>query len=204
MGVDKQAIRSRLRQQRKALAASAVRAASAAVCAQLGSLAVFQRAAAMAAYVATENEIDPTALIDAVAHSSRRLYLPRQLDAPAWIAWHPTEPLAPSRFGVPEPTSNRPATPEEPFLALVPLVAWDVHGTRVGRGAGFYDRLLSRSSRGSTHIGLAYEFQEVGVLPHDTWDVPLDYVITEKRVVRCEAAIKPEASRKGGGQWNMC
>jgi len=198
MGVDKQAIRSRLRGQRKLLAAADICDASTAVCEQVRQLPAFQRAASVATYIATENEVDPAALVADVSQSARSLYLPRQLESPSWVAWEPSEPLRKGRFGVPEPTSEQPATPATPLLALVPLVAWDVHGTRIGRGAGFYDRLLARPNPRPTCVGLAYEFQEVEELPREAWDVPLDYVITERRVVRCKAAKRSDTSQKGG------
>jgi 5-formyltetrahydrofolate cyclo-ligase len=103
--------------------------------------------------------------------------------------------------GVAQPAQGMPQAPETPGVILLPVVAWDDNGTRLGRGHGFYDRLLVRLADGCTRIGLAYEFQKVGVLPRDTWDAPLHYVITERRVVRCgPAPIVSAPLQKGGLQ----
>ena len=95
--------------------------------------------------------------------------------------------LRPNRYGIGEP--QRGAAPRIAArhldLVLVPLVAVDAHGTRLGTGAGFYDRCLQhlragRRWRRPKLIGLSYEFQRVGPLAAGDWDVPLDALLTEK------------------------
>ena len=95
--------------------------------------------------------------------------------------------LRPNRYGIGEP--ERGASPHIAVrhldLVLIPLVAVDPHGTRLGTGAGFYDRCLQhlragRSWRRPKLIGLGYEFQRVAELEARTWDVPLDALLTEK------------------------
>lgn len=95
--------------------------------------------------------------------------------------------LRPNRYGIGEPergAASRIAA-QHLDLVLVPLVAVDTHGTRLGTGAGFYDRCLQhlrvgRRWRRPKLIGLAYEFQRVDQLAARAWDVPLDALITEK------------------------
>lgn len=92
-------------------------------------------------------------------------------------------PLVPNRFGIPEPAPGAPHVPKLSLdVLLVPLVAFDEHGVRLGMGAGYYDRYLSRIPLPMRPrlIGLAHEVQRSGEpLPCAAWDVPLDGVVTE-------------------------
>ena len=115
--------------------------------------------------------------------AAAQLYLPHS--AGGVVRWRLGDSLAVGRGGVREPLRGAPEHPETPAVALVPLVAWDRYGGRLGRGGGFYDRLFAELTSGITRVGLAYEFQEYAELPRDPWDVSLDYVITERRIVRC-------------------
>jgi 5-formyltetrahydrofolate cyclo-ligase len=101
--------------------------------------------------------------------------------------YSPDTRLRPNRYGIDEPergASTRIAV-RRLDLVLVPLVAVDPHGTRMGTGAGFYDRCLQhlragRNWRRPKLIGLGYEFQRVAALAARSWDVPLDALLTEK------------------------
>jgi 5-formyltetrahydrofolate cyclo-ligase len=99
-----------------------------------------------------------------------------------------------------EPATGVSTLPGLPAVAFLPVVAWDAPGGRLGRGGGFYDRLFTRLPRAITRVGLAYEFQEYPDLPRDPWDVCLDYVITERRLVRCGGAGMDASLQKGGLQ----
>jgi len=68
---------------------------------------------------------------------------------------------------------------------FVPGVVFDVHGNRLGRGGGVYDRLLAQCNNGKWLIGLAYEFQVVEAVPAEPWDRSMGYVITESRIIEC-------------------
>lgn len=96
------------------------------------------------------------------------------------------------RFGIPEPDVP-PGTEEVRAgfdLVLVPGLAFDVGGRRLGRGHGYYDRFLSGLRPGTVTVGLAYARQVVPEVPVDPWDVPVDVVVTEEGVLR---------ARRGGG-----
>ncbi len=93
--------------------------------------------------------------------------------------------LSPGYAKIPEPPDGAPeATPD---VILVPLVAVDCAGNRIGQGAGHYDRTLAalRPTRPIVTIGLAWEVQIVEKIPVDPWDIPLDYVATPYRLVDC-------------------
>ncbi len=96
--------------------------------------------------------------------------------------WEPGMPFIVSSFGIPEPGPDRP--PVTPDLSIVPLLAFDDEGYRLGYGGGYYDRtieqmrLLRRTPPYLT-VGVAFAGQRVASLPHEPFDQPLDWILTE-------------------------
>ncbi len=90
------------------------------------------------------------------------------------------EDLVPNRFGIlePPPYPERLVNPSYLEAMLIPLVAFDLRGARMGMGGGYYDRLLKKVSAACVLIGLAYDFQLIEDLKVEKWDMPLDEVIT--------------------------
>ena len=92
-----------------------------------------------------------------------------------------------SRFGIPEPCGN----PEIPLfdidLLLMPLVGWDESGSRLGMGAGFYDRALQSFSHSDVPIraGIAYQLQKVPDVPDEPWDIRLHMLLSETGWFTC-------------------
>ena len=96
--------------------------------------------------------------------------------------------LVTSTFSVPEPIGSEiPARIEDIDIIIVPLLAFDRFGHRLGYGAGYYDRFLPLCP-GATKIGIAFSCQEIGEVPADETDVPLDRVVTEREVIVCRKA----------------
>lgn len=145
----------------------------------------------IAVYVPYGGEADPRALV-AFARALRcRIYLPLIADyrrsAMRFVPYDPGDRLVLNRFGIPEPVQRARESVAVSSLDIViaPLVAVDPSGSRLGSGAGFYDRCLrhlarSRRWRRPRLIGLAYEFQRVATLVRAPWDVPVDAVLTDK------------------------
>jgi 5-formyltetrahydrofolate cyclo-ligase len=91
--------------------------------------------------------------------------------------------LVPSTFGVPEPIGSEiPAAAEDIDTIILPMLGFDRQGGRIGYGAGYYDRFLSKN-RNMRKIGVAFSCQEVGSLPVDENDIPMDYIVTEDGIV---------------------
>ena len=113
-------------------------------------------------------------------------------DAPgplAFAPWRQGDPLVTNRYGIPEPDVSAPSRlrAEEMHVVLVPLVAFDDAGNRVGMGAGYYDRAFGfRRTEAAPPllVGVGYEFQRVPALAPQPWDVPLDAVLTERGLQR--------------------
>jgi 5-formyltetrahydrofolate cyclo-ligase len=103
--------------------------------------------------------------------------------------WKPGDPLATNRYGIPEPDVPEGARlrPDELHLVLLPLLAVDAVGNRLGMGAGYYDRSFAfRATAPSPPllVGVGYAFQRVDALPAEAWDVPLDAALTDDAVQR--------------------
>ncbi|GAB5603410.1 5-formyltetrahydrofolate cyclo-ligase [Thermus sp. FJN-A] len=108
-----------------------------------------------------------------------RYYLPKV--AGTGLSVHPLGPLAPGPFGLLEPTTG-PVDPAVLDLVVVPGLAFDLEGYRLGHGKGFYDRFLA--SVRAESVGVVPEVLLLPRLPHDPWDVPVGHLATEKGVRR--------------------
>ena len=95
--------------------------------------------------------------------------------------WSPGDPLVPGRFGTVESLGDVVV----PGVLLVPLLAWDQRGNRLGYGAGYYDRTIAALAPIRT-IGCAFAAQEVDIVPTDPHDARLDAIATERGVVFCK------------------
>ncbi len=138
----------------------------------------------VAAYVAMGDEADPHLLLQQLASRNCTVALPRVVEKKQPLAFHHREPgreLVRSAFGVLEPSPDWPFA--QPTIFLVPLLAFDARGTRLGYGGGFYDRTLAALPRARA-IGVAYAGQEVPSLPRQAHDHPLEAVVTENGVRR--------------------
>jgi 5-formyltetrahydrofolate cyclo-ligase len=93
--------------------------------------------------------------------------------------------LTKSAFGVMEPKHDllEKATIEDIDLIIVPGVVFDVHCNRIGFGAGYYDRFLPKRKKNIPAIGICYDYQIINEIPTGEFDVPLDFIITEKRII---------------------
>ena len=191
--MSKAALRAKMRAVRVQLSPSERRAASEHVTAHLTATRLFLVSRRVACYLPADGEIDPSGIIDRLWRMRKDVFLPvlsRLRHDRLWFA--PAMPgmeLVPNRFGIPEPkvTVRELVRAQEVDLILIPLVAFDKQGNRLGRGAGFYDRSLAflrdrRFLRTPRVLGLAYDFQRVPKVATDPWDVPLDGVVTDRSV----------------------
>ncbi len=184
------ALRRLLRQKRRALSATGQQLASRHLTQQLQAHPLLRRARRVAAYLASDGEISPAALLETLKKRHRAIYLPVLKRWPrtrmVFQRVKPDERLYPNRFGIPEP---RPRASRQPpvwtlDLLLLPLVGFDPQGGRLGMGGGFYDRLLAyRLQRqyltGPRLLGLAHDCQKVDLLPLEAWDIRLDATVTD-------------------------
>jgi 5-formyltetrahydrofolate cyclo-ligase len=165
--------------------------ASRAICTQVLALTMFQIARALVAYAARPDEIDPSILVESGLRSGRTVHFPR-LDGPAlgFLAGSPSD-LRPGTHGILEPRSPGPVSSTRgDVLFLAPGLSFDPCGRRLGRGGGHYDRALAGYPRGF-RLGLAMDADLSPALPGDTWDEPVDVIVTENRLLW--SAARPAA-----------
>ncbi len=139
-------------------------------------------------FSAIRDEINPLPLLLKLYLAGSRLALPAMLGKGRPLlmrAWAPGEPLAETTWGIQEPLGD--AVVLEPDVVLVPLLAFDVFGFRLGYGGGFYDRTLAalRAKKTIVAVGLAYDEQKVDAVPHESYDQPLDWVLTPSGPLKC-------------------
>jgi len=141
----------------------------------------------VAGYWPVGSEIDGRPLLAALAKAGRVVALPRMegRNGPArFLQWRGSEILSADAFGVPSPPAN--GADLSPRLFLVPLLAFDRAGRRLGQGGGHYDRIISLyRAHGAIAAGLAYAEQEMGEVPTGPHDAHLDWIITPKEAIRC-------------------
>ena len=107
----------------------------------------------------------------------KRFYLPRINGVDLEVLPYEESRLELGSFHIEEPTGNEVTDPSEIELVVVPAVAYDRQGKRLGRGKGFYDRFLKHTK--ATKVGVGYEFQLIDELPSEPHDIPMDMVITQ-------------------------
>lgn len=96
--------------------------------------------------------------------------------------WAPGEPTVPGVWGIPMPAEDAPEV--EPDVLLVPLLGFDRWGYRLGYGGGFFDRTLAALAKKPLAIGISYERARLETIHPQHWDIPMDYVVTERGVYR--------------------
>ena len=138
-------------------------------------------------------EIDLVPLLSALDARGNICALPvmERKNAPLiFRQWKPGMELHPVGFGVLEPPETSPQ--RVPTVALVPLLAFDGEGFRIGYGGGYYDRTLAklRADGRVIAVGVGYAAQEVEAVPHDEFDQPLDWIVTEHGARKFERAKK--------------
>jgi 5-formyltetrahydrofolate cyclo-ligase len=139
----------------------------------------------VAGYHPLKDEISPYALLDRLA-DGQRAALPWFLDRDSRMLFREAPAVEPSPWGVLQPSPDAEAL--APDVVLVPLVAADRSGTRIGHGKGHYDRALAHLREGGAvfAIGLGWEEQILAdPIPADPWDVPLDAIATPREWIPC-------------------
>jgi 5-formyltetrahydrofolate cyclo-ligase len=151
----------------------------------------WEGARVVALYMPMPEEMDTALLWHAAARRSKQTWLPRCLNTPQAgadleFALCPSPSrLRPGAFGILEPDESCPGLPEDaaPDLMIVPGLAFDRQGFRLGYGGGYYDRCLARPSwAGARLLGLAASALILDKLPHDAWDRPVHGLATEQGI----------------------
>ena len=141
-------------------------------------------------FVPIRREIDPMPLLAWLRATGRKSVLPivGARDAPlVFRVWTPGDEMDVGPYGIEEPKAS--ADRMDPVVLLVPMLAFDRLGFRLGYGGGYYDRTLAalRAQGKITAVGIAYSAQEVDAVPVAEYDQPLDWIVTEREAIEIGA-----------------
>lgn len=186
--LSKRQLRQIVRARRRALSAGAQRRAAFKLAQRAQRQTWYIRARSLALYMAADGEIDPRMLMRQALAQGKRVYLPQLCGDGSLLfgEYRSGMRLRRNCFGIPEPVLRKKVSLLELDVVLLPLVAFDARGNRLGMGGGFYDRTFARWQRihasraNAPHlIGLAHGFQKMENLASQSWDVPLAGVLTD-------------------------
>lgn len=186
-------LRRRLRERRKALSPEERLRATRRVAIHVTATRLFLVSRRVACYFPHDGEIDPSPILERIWSMQKTGYLPVLSPLSRDRLWFaPVRPgikLKSNRFGIAEPvvSANALVRARDLDLVLLPLVAFDTHGNRLGMGGGFYDRSLEflrhrRHLHKPRLLGLAHECQRVDRLKPDPWDIPLAGIVTDQAI----------------------
>lgn len=187
----KDEIRKRMREKRRLVKPEERKAAGKAICKKIleDPIRLLLRVWRISLYLSTKNEIPTRYIARAVWEAGREVCVP------AWSAADeayklflitPQMKLVPGHHGIREPLARLPVLPWDVDAFVLPGLAFDTLGGRLGFGAGHYDKILSKASKSATKIAVCHDWQIVDApLPQEAHDIPMDWIVTDKRVIHC-------------------
>ena len=191
----KNSIRKVLRQKKEAMLPEDRLEKSQRICRHL--MAIIRDKETVMVYTSKEKEVNTVPLIHALFRQKNPVVVPIIVkeDVSLRLSYlRDFSALVPSTFGVPEPIGNEiPAAAEDIGMIVLPMLGFDRTGGRIGYGAGYYDRFLSKHPN-LRKVGIAFACQEVGNLPVDENDIRMDTIITE------DGIVYPDGGKRGGDQ----
>lgn len=189
--ITKEILRQEVASNRKNESRESVGNKSIAITQRVINLESFIKGRAIMCYMDFKNEVMTKYIIDHCFEKGKRVILPLvdKVDGVRQIVPYEIidveRDVSPGTFGILEPKkdSAKIFNPEEIDLVIVPGVAFDIHKNRVGFGAGLYDRFLNTVKPDCPKVGIAFEFQIYESVPVEEHDIPLDFIITEERII---------------------
>ena len=184
LAANKKALRASIKQKRRALSIEYRQQASRKMQAELTRLPCYQAAEYIMLYMAMQDEVQLDDLIAMVLKDSKKAVIPLVTGAGLMEAVELSDmaDLVPDKYGIKTVSEEkrRLIAPDKIDLIIVPGVAFDKAGHRLGMGGGFYDRFMLRASR-AVRAALAYDCQLLAAVPAEVHDLTVDYIITEKQ-----------------------
>jgi 5-formyltetrahydrofolate cyclo-ligase len=179
---EKRKLRERMQAERMRVPHAAMLSASQSVARHFFDHPILAFAPSFAGYRAMRGELDMMTVFDIMARFEKQTALPCVTPEKSLIfrAWAPTAPLTRHALGMEEPTADAPEI--IPAIVLVPLLAFDGEGYRLGYGGGYYDRTIAalrETEHAPLFIGVGFSIQEIDQVPTDEADEPLDGILTE-------------------------
>lgn len=186
----KRTLRKQIYALRDSLSEGEISEKSGAIGERLEQLPFYREARVIMFFTSFRSEVNTVGMIGDNLACGRRVLVPKAVHEgrvliPSELLDHESD-LAPGYFGIPEPQPGtlRPVDPRAIDLLIVPGVAFDLQGNRLGYGGGFYDRFFERLRPGVPLVALAFELQLVEGVPVEPWDRRMDWLVTEKRAIQ--------------------
>lgn len=181
---NKKQLRKSLRDQYAQLPPSDIASIDADLVMQLEMHPAYKKANRLFLFVSVGNEVQTQALIDRAFSQNRTIALPKCITDTEMLFFEYDGRLEIGRYRIPEPINTAVIFPQKDDLMIVPGLAFDKKGYRIGQGRGYYDRYLSDCA--CTTIGVCREQFLLEEVPKEWNDLPVDYVITEATVYECK------------------
>lgn len=184
----KDSVRRVVLSRRGRLGGDAREAAGARAAERLFALEAVAAARTLIAFASFGSEIPTDALVERALEEGRAVLLP-YVAGPGELRAarvRSIEDVAPGWRGIREPLAREPLDPGTADVAIVPGVAFDARGARLGYGGGFYDRFLASLPRRIQRVGFALDVQVVEDVPEEAGDERVDWIVTEERAIRCD------------------
>ncbi len=185
----KKELRKSIIKRRDQLSSEEIKAKSSSIAAKLYNLPAYREAGTLMFFITFGSEVNTRPMVEdtikrgKVALAPKPVPKTREMIPSKIIDWD--NDLVPGAYDIPEPKEEalRPFNPESIDLLIVPGVAFDQKGNRLGYGGGYYDRFFSLLGSHTPLVALVFDLQIVPGVPVDEWDRPVDVIITEKRVI---------------------
>ena len=176
--LDKRALRREIAAQKRALSPAQIEAASADLTAQLLAHPLFRAARSLYAYLSYNQEVRTVPMLEQALRDGKKVAVPKCYgDEMKFIYLDDLTKVSKGYAGIPEPIADEPVAHDETALVLMPGLAFDPQGHRIGYGGGFYDKYLA-AHRQHVTLALCYDFQMFAHLDVDDYDIPVQYVLS--------------------------
>ena len=175
--MDKSALRRTIREKKRAMTDQQIESASAELAERLFAHPAYQQAKALYGYLSYNQEVRTAAVLERAQWDGKRVAVPKVYGDEMKFLWlEDLAAVAPGAYGIPEPVADGPVAEDPSALVLMPGLAFDREGHRMGYGGGFYDKYLA-AHPGHPTLALCYGFQMLPYLETEAHDLPVDYVI---------------------------
>lgn len=175
--MNKQELRKSIRDQKRAMSPEEIEARSKALMALFIETESYQKARTIYGYLPYNQEVRTVPILEQALKDGKRVAVPKVYgDEMKFLYLDDLSQVAKGYSGIPEPIADEPVADDETALVLMPGLAFDPQGHRIGYGGGFYDKFLSREPNHPT-VALCYSFQVLEKLETEEFDIPVDLVL---------------------------
>lgn len=189
--LDKKALRKEMLEKRSQLSLQEIKEKSKTITNSLLNLNEYNKSQFIFTFISFKDEVDTHEIIKSSLKKDKRIGVPitvpekKQLKVSEIMDFDNELELSYYDILAPKEKNIRIVAPELIDLVLVPGVIFDRRGYRVGYGGGYYDRFFSKLDKNVLKIGLCYDMQIQSNVPRDSYDIPVDYILTEKEFIKC-------------------